>query len=179
MPAYRPRVSAELGVAWALGGRAGEAVPMVKQAAEEAEGRGQTSSYSQVLLLLAEVYLLADRVAEGAEVAARALAHFRQQRERGHVAHALWVLGDIAARQGPADTVRAEASYEEASGLADALGMRPLLARCTLSQARLLRRTDRLGRAGPAFQLACARFRDLGMSADLARAEAELAAAVT
>jgi class 3 adenylate cyclase/tetratricopeptide (TPR) repeat protein len=176
MPAYRPRVSAELGVAWALGERAIEAVPIVQQAAEEAEGRGQTSSYSQVLLLLAEVYLLADRIAEGAEVAARALAHFRRQGERGHVAHALWVLGDIAARQGPAGAVRAEESYEEARSLADELGMRPLRARCILSLARLLSRTGRPGRAGPAFQTACARFRDLGMSADLARAEAELAA---
>jgi class 3 adenylate cyclase/tetratricopeptide (TPR) repeat protein len=175
MPAYRPRVSAELGVAWALGGRAIDAVPMVQQAAEEAEGRGQTSSYSQVLLLLAEVYLLADRVGEGGEVAARALAHFRQQGERGHVAHALWVLGDLATRQGPAGAGRAEKYYEEASGLADELGMRPLRARCALSVARLLRLAGRVGRAGPAFQIACARFRDLGMSADLARAEAELA----
>ena len=129
-----------------------------------------------MLLLLAEVYLLADRVAEGAEVAARALAHFRQQGERGHVAHALRVLGDITARQGPADAVKAEEYYEEATGLADELGMRPLRARCTLSLARLLGRTGRPGRARPAFQLACAGFRDLGMSADLARAEAELAA---
>jgi class 3 adenylate cyclase/tetratricopeptide (TPR) repeat protein len=176
MPAYRPRVSAELGVAWALGGRAIDAVPMVQRAAEEAEGRGQTSSYSQVLLLLAEVYLLADRIAEGAEAAARALAHFRQQGERAHVAHVLWVLGNIAARQGAAGSVRAEEYYEEASGLADQLGMRPLRARCALSGARLLCLTGRVGPAGPAFQIACARFRDLGMSADLARAEAELAA---
>ena len=60
--------------------------------------------------------------------------------------------------------------------MADELGMRPLRARCTLSLARLLGRTGRPGRARPAFQLACAGFRDLGMSADLARAEAELAA---
>ncbi|HSB41348.1 MAG TPA: hypothetical protein VLK28_05925, partial [Methylomirabilota bacterium] len=175
MPAYRPRISAELGIAWALGGRASEAVPMVQQAAAEAEGR-KTSSYSQVLLLLAEVYLLADRIAEGAEAAARALAHFRRQRERGHVARALWVLGDIAARQGPADTARAEALYEEADRLATELGMRPLRARCTLSLAGLLGRTGRAGRAGAALQTACAGFRELGMSADLARAEAELAA---
>ena len=176
MPTYRPRLSSELGVAWALGGRAIEAVPMVQEAAEEAARRRQTASYSQVLLLLAEVYLLADRVAEGAEVVARALAHFRQQGERGHVAHALRVLGDITARQGPADAVKAEEYYEEATSLADELGMRPLRARCTLSLARLLGRTGRPGRARPAFQLACAGFRDLGMSADLARAEAELAA---
>ena len=178
MPAYRPRISGELGLAQAMGGQALQALPMVHRAAEEAEARRQTSSYSQVLLLLAEVYLLADRVAEGAEVAARALAHFRRQRERGHAAHALWVLGDLAARQGPAGAASAEGYYEEASGLADELGMRPLGARCALSFARLLGRTGRPDRAGSALQRACTSFRELGMSADLARAEA-LAAAVT
>jgi class 3 adenylate cyclase/tetratricopeptide (TPR) repeat protein len=176
MPVYRPRLSSELGIAWALGGRAIEAVPMVQQAAVEAAGRRQTSSYSQVLLLLAEVYLLADRVADGEEAAVRALAHFRQQGERGHVAHALGVLGDITARQGSVGAIRAEEYYEEAGRLAEELGMRPLGARCTLGLARLLSRTGRLAGARPAFELACASFRDLGMSADLARAEAELAA---
>jgi class 3 adenylate cyclase/tetratricopeptide (TPR) repeat protein len=178
MPVYRPRVSSELGVAWALGGRAIEAVPMVQQAAAEAAGRGQILSYSQVLLLLAQVCLLADRVAEGADVGARALAHFRRQGERGHAAHALWVLGDITARQRPADAARAEAYYEEAGALADELGMRPLRARCRWSVARLLGETGRADRARRELQAACAGFRELGMTADLARAEIELAALV-
>jgi tetratricopeptide (TPR) repeat protein len=176
MPTYRPRISSELGLAWALGGRTVEAVPMVERAAEEAEGRGQTSSYSQVLLLLAEVYLLADRVVEGSEAAIRALAHFRQQAERGHVAHALWVLGNITARQSSASAGRAEEYYGEAGRLADELGMRPLRARCALDLARLLCRSGRPAHARVVFQSACARLRELGMSADLALAEQELAA---
>ena len=176
MPVYRPRLSSALGLTWALGGRPIEAVPMVERAAEEAEGRGQTSSYSQVLLLLAEVYLLADRVDEGAEVATRALAHFRRQGERGHVAHTLRVLGSIAARQGPTGAGRAEEYYKEAGGLADELGMLPLGARCALGLARLLCRTGRPDEARPAFEIACTGFREIGMSADLAGAERELAA---
>ena len=176
MPVYRPRVSSELGVAWALGGRAVEALPMVQQAAEEAAGRGQTLSYSQVLLLLAQVYLLADRVAEAAEAATRALTHVRRQGERGHTAHALWVLGEITARQGRAHAARAEEYYEEAGALADELGMQPLRARCRWSLARLFGETGRPDRARPELQAACAGFRELGMTADLARAESELTA---
>ena len=56
--------------------------------------------------------------------------------------------------------------------------MRPLAARCALGLARLLYRTGRPAGARPAFQRACATFRDLGMSTDLARAEAELAALI-
>jgi class 3 adenylate cyclase/tetratricopeptide (TPR) repeat protein len=174
MPTYRPRISAELGLAWAQGGQAAKAVPMVQQAAEEAAARRQISSYSQVLLLLAEVYVLAERLAEGAEAATRALAHFRQRRERGHEAHALWALGDITARQYPTKVVDAETYYNEASAVAETLGMRPLLARCELGLGRLLCQTRQVDRARQAFQSAGARFRELGMSADLARVEAEL-----
>jgi class 3 adenylate cyclase/tetratricopeptide (TPR) repeat protein len=174
MPAYRPLISSELGLAWALAGRAVEAVPMVQQAVEESATRRQISSYSRVLLLLAEVYLLADRLPEGAEAAARALAHFRQQRERGHEAHALWVLGEIAAKQHPTNVADAETYYSDAIAVAETLGMRPLLARCDLGLARLLCRTGQVDRARQAFQSACARFRELGMSADLAQVEAEL-----
>jgi enoyl-CoA hydratase/carnithine racemase len=39
MLTYGPRVSAELGLAWAMAGRAAEAVPMVRGAAEDAAAR--------------------------------------------------------------------------------------------------------------------------------------------
>src|SRR5262249_59560741 len=54
MPTYRPRISAELGLARALDGHAVESIPMVQQAVEEAADRRQADSHSQALLLLAE-----------------------------------------------------------------------------------------------------------------------------
>src|SRR5262249_5055284 len=61
MPVYAPRVSAELAVALARGGRVDEAMPMVERAVEQAAVRKQAASHSQVLLLLAEVRLLSGR----------------------------------------------------------------------------------------------------------------------
>ncbi|HYB43034.1 MAG TPA: tetratricopeptide repeat protein, partial [Candidatus Methylomirabilis sp.] len=173
MLTYRPRISSELGLAWALDGRAGEAVPMVEQAVEEAAARRQTTSYWQVLLLLAEVYLLADRVPESAKAAADALGHFREQRARGYEARALRLLGDVGSREA-ADAGAARAYYEEAVDLAERLGMRPLLGRACLGLGRLLARTGETARARQALEIASARFRESGMTADLARVEGEL-----
>lgn len=98
---------------------------------------------------------------------------FRRQRERGHEARALWLLAEIAARKEPSPAADAETTYAEASALCETLGMKPLRARCALGLARLLVRTAQTDRARQAFQTAAAWFRELGMHADLARAEVE------
>jgi hypothetical protein len=54
--------------------------------------------------------------------------------------------------------------------------MRPLRARCDLGWARLLARAGQPDRSRAAFKAARVRLRDLGMSADLARAEEALRA---
>jgi class 3 adenylate cyclase/tetratricopeptide (TPR) repeat protein len=173
MPTYRPRIGAELALAWALGGRPAEAVPVVQQAADEAAARRQTASYSQVLGLLAEVYVLAGRLAEAAEAGRRALDVFRRQGERGHETRALWLLAEVAARGEPYEAAGAEATYADASALCETLGMRPLRARCEMGLARLLVRTAQPDRARQAFETAAAWFRELGMHAERARADAE------
>jgi class 3 adenylate cyclase/tetratricopeptide (TPR) repeat protein len=173
MPAYRPRISSELALAQALDGHAIAAVPMVQQATQEAATRRQAASYSQVLLLLAEVQLLAHHLPEAAEAAASALTHFRQQRARGQEARALRLLGDIAARTA-AGLATAERYYDDASALADKLDMHPLLARCQLGRAPLLAQTGRIEGARQALESACSSFRTLGMTADLERSEAAL-----
>ena len=106
--------------------------------------------------------------------------HLRQQGERGHVAHALWVLGDITARQGSVGAIRAEEYYEEAaSAPAEELGMRPLGgARCSSRPGAPCSTGRRASGARPAFEfLAFARAGAIsGASADPARPSAELAA---
>lgn len=173
MPVYLPRISAIMAVAWAHGGRAAEAVPIVERALEEATARRQVASYSYVLGYLAEVFLLAGRP-DAIHTALRALDVFRRQRERGHEARALWLLAEIRAQQGAA--AAAETTYAEASLLCERLGMRPLRARCALGLARLLKTTGRGDCARAAFEAARAGFRELRMTAELARTEAELGA---
>ncbi len=175
MPTYGPRVGAELGLAWATTGRAAEAVPMVRAAAEEAAARKQTNSLSQVLLLLGEVCLLAEHLDEAADAATRALDGFRRQREKGHEAWALRLLADIAARSAPIRTAAAEARYHEAMALAGTLGMQPLTARCEAGLASLLARSGQPERAAELLASARIRFAALGMRVDLMRAEAGLA----
>jgi class 3 adenylate cyclase/tetratricopeptide (TPR) repeat protein len=176
MLTYRPRISSELALAWALGGREKDAVPIVRQAAEQAAARRQTWSYSEVLRLQAEVYLLANQLADAKGAASQALDFFKRQRERGHEAYTLCLLGDIAARDAAATPAEAHARYDESSRLAEALGMRPLQARCLLGRGHLLLRIGQAADARQAFQSAAAVFRDLKMDAALARAEAGLAA---
>jgi class 3 adenylate cyclase/tetratricopeptide (TPR) repeat protein len=176
MPVYRPRISAELGMAWSLAGRVSEAEQLVTHALDEARRRGQVVSSTQVLLLLAAIYLRAEHPAEAAAAATSALGQARTQRARGHEAHALRLLGDIAAAGDHADLTRAEACYADSTALADKLGMRPLRARCDAGRARVLLREGRADRARGALESARALFRDLGMHAALAEAEAQLEA---
>jgi len=172
MPTYVPRVSAELGLAWALAGRAAEALPMVRAASEEAAARKQTNSLSQVLLLLGEVCLLAGRLDEAAAAGGRALDHFRHQQEKGHEAWALRLLAEIAAGQSGS----AEQPYLVATALATKLGMLPLIAGCEVGLAGLLRRIGQAERAVELLSSARMRFAELGMRADLARVETDLGA---
>jgi len=79
------------------------------------------------LNFVGEAYLLAGRAEEAAGITARALEHSMHRNEQGWHAWALWLQGRIAASQGrPA----ALDHYRKAHALADARGMRPLMARC-------------------------------------------------
>jgi class 3 adenylate cyclase/tetratricopeptide (TPR) repeat protein len=174
MPVYGPRISAELGWAWALSGRAAEALPLVKRAVDEMSARSRTTTYSTVLLLYGEVCYIAGRLDEAMESAASAMDLFRQQRERAHQAGVLRLLGDIAARQTPFDLLLAESHYREAAAMAGELGMQPLAARCDLRLGQLLRQTGRPQDAERAFSIAATRFREMGLTAECELAEAGL-----
>jgi tetratricopeptide (TPR) repeat protein len=174
MPAYVPRISAALGLAYALSGDAVKAVPMLERAAADAAGRKQSASYPQVVLLAGEVYLLGDRPGEAAAAATRALDLFRQQRERGHEASALRLLADIACQGAPADLKSADALYRQALALAEELGMRPLEARCQLGLGSLNRQRGDPVKARACLATATAAFREMAMEFWLSRVRAEM-----
>src|SRR5262249_21642262 len=82
-----------------------------------------------------EAYLQVQRRAEAAQCAQEALSLSREHTERGHEAHALRLLGDLALGD-PVDREECEAFYRQAIARAEELEMRPLLAQCYLGLGR-------------------------------------------
>jgi hypothetical protein len=114
--------------------------------------------------MLRKAYLLAGRVAEAAELARRALATARARREEGHVAYALRLVAEVAARGGGPGADEAESRFQEAGLLVDALAMRPLRAHCHLGLGRLYLQTSRPELAASEVAEAVRPYRDMGMT---------------
>ncbi len=129
--------------------------------------------HSLLVVRLGEAYLRAGRLDEADETARRALLMAREKGERGHEAYALHLLGEVVARRTPGDADAADAAFRQASALAEELSMRPLLAHCHVSRARLECRAGRTASARQLFDAATAAFRELEMPFWLERAEAE------
>jgi class 3 adenylate cyclase/tetratricopeptide (TPR) repeat protein len=169
-------MAAALGHVYARSGRLAEGIPLLEQGVEKSAAKRIMARHSLWAAWLAEAYLLADRVDEARAVASRALLLCRERRERGTEAHVLRIIADVAARSAADD---AETMYLEALTLADELGMRPLVARCRLGSGAWYRRARRSTEARASLTAAADLFRVMEMGAELARAEAELAALST
>jgi class 3 adenylate cyclase/tetratricopeptide (TPR) repeat protein len=163
----RPTI-AHLGSAYGLIGRVEAATAVLED--------GLVDHASNVFLalnvcVLAQAYLLGGRIVEAEQAATRALELSRKQEQRGNEARAMWVLGEIAARSAPAE---AEGSYRSALGLAEELGMRPLVAHCHLGLGKLYRRTGQREQAGEHLATATTMYREMDMGFWLEEAEAEM-----
>jgi tetratricopeptide (TPR) repeat protein len=108
-------------------------------------------------------------------LADRVLAHARAHQERGTQAYALRLLGDIAARREPPESEQARDYYRQALTLAEALGMRPLVAHCHHDLGTLYTQIGKSEQARIALSMAIALYRDMGMTFWLPQAEAILA----
>jgi tetratricopeptide (TPR) repeat protein len=124
---------------------------------------------------LGETQVLAGRLEESHVLAERALVLARAHQERGHEAYVLRLLGDIAAHGDPPDIDRAEAHYQQALTLADALGMRPLQAHCHLGLGKLYAAAGQREQARSALSTAVQMYRSMDMTFWLPQAEATLA----
>jgi tetratricopeptide (TPR) repeat protein len=173
LPLIFPAMASELGYALALAGRVAEALPLLEQAVERGDVIGYMLAQSQRVTWLGEAYLRAGRQDDAARQAERALDLARAHMERGNEAWALRLLGDIASQDSPLDATAVEGHYRAAMALADALGMRPLVAHCHLGLGKLHRRTGDRGKAEEHLTAAAAMYREMGMGFWLARAEAE------
>ena len=136
-------ISAALGYAYALAGRAGEGIRLLEGGVAQAEATRITARHSLWVAWLAEAYLLADRLDDAGRLADRALALSGEHHERANMAYALRIAGEVAARSGPRQGRDAGDLYRCGIALASELGMRPLVARCRAGLAAWYRRSGR------------------------------------
>jgi tetratricopeptide (TPR) repeat protein len=167
-----PVITAALGAAYALGGRADEGRPLVAGAAEEFRSHQNHVLPAFILLCAGTTYLSAGRIDEAASHTREALALTRRLGARGSEAHALCLAGDVASTGGAED---AESYYREALALAGELGMRPLVAHGHLGLGKLSRRTRQREQAQEHLATATMMYREMGMRFWLEQAEAEAA----
>jgi len=168
MPVVYRLSAAYLALAYALAGRATDALAALEQV-------GETTNLPITSLTCEEAYLRAGCVEEAHQLTQRELAKARQRNMRGQEARALWLLGEIAMHRDPPDTAPAEAHYQQALALAEALGMRPLQAHCHLGLGTLYATTGQREQAHVELSGAIALYHAMDMTFWLPQAEAALA----
>jgi tetratricopeptide (TPR) repeat protein len=175
LPFHFSLLAPALGAAYVLCGRVDEAVRLLERVVEQTTSSGRLSGQPPLLFTLGEAQLYAGRLEEARTLAARALEQARTHQERGHEAYALRLLGDIATHREPPQVEEADASYHQALALAEALGMRPLVAHCHRGLGTLDLKLGRTEQARAALSTAVALYRAMEMTFWLPQAEAALA----
>jgi class 3 adenylate cyclase/tetratricopeptide (TPR) repeat protein len=173
IPFFFPWVAAPLGYAYALSGRVADGISFLEQTVKHPVSMALLAfSHSIWAGWLAEAYLLADRMDGAIASAGRALEFARDHNERGHEAHALRLLGEIAWHRDRPKVEEARHHYLQAMTLAEELGMRPLVAHCHLGLGKLYRRTGDRAKAHEYLTTAATMYREMGMTFWLEKAEA-------
>jgi tetratricopeptide (TPR) repeat protein len=152
-----------------------EAMPLLKESLEQAAATSFMVGQALWVAHLSEGYLLAGRIEDVTDLALRALQLSRDRQERGHEAWVLRLLGEIAAHRAPLEVTQAEAHYQQALALAEALGMRPLLAHCHRGLGTLYAATGQRAQARTALSTAIAMYTSMDMTFWLPQTEAALA----
>jgi class 3 adenylate cyclase/tetratricopeptide (TPR) repeat protein len=124
IPMLFPLVAAPLGWTYAVAGRHDEGIELLQEAVARAEAMELGANQAQRLVWTADALHRAGRADAARRTAGQALERARRAGERGHEAHALRLLGDLAGAAGE----EAAEHYRAARGLAESLGMRPLAA---------------------------------------------------
>jgi tetratricopeptide (TPR) repeat protein len=171
-----PWMAAALGRAYALRGRAADAVPLLTQAMEWVDKRAMIVSQVVCGLPLSEAQMLAGHLDEAHALAEQVLVLASTRQERGNQTYALRLLGEIATRRDAPENDRAESYYRRAFAQATELRMRPLVAHCHLGLGKLYRRTGDREQASEHLTTATTMYREMDMRFWLEQAEAEMRA---
>jgi tetratricopeptide (TPR) repeat protein len=139
-------VAASLGRAYLAAGRIDEGRVLLEESATLGEHTGVAVDRARWLTYLGEGHLAVGRVGEAKRAADQALALARSNKERGHEAWALRLLGQVAVETGAAPD-EAVALFRQALTLAEDLGLPPLQARCHHALGMVLARKDRAAAA--------------------------------
>ncbi len=131
------------------------------------------ADHSVQVAFLAEAYLWVGRIDDARAVAGRALDLALAHKECGNHAYVLRLLGEIHSHRDRPDVGKAEDYYRQAMGLAEELGMRPLLAHCHLGLGKLYRRTGKRQEAREHLGTGLTMYREMDMRFWLEQVEAE------
>jgi tetratricopeptide (TPR) repeat protein len=172
MRLYWPWIAWPTGLAYAGSGRVADAVSLLTQAVEYSVAMHNWGGHALFVATLGEALLYAGQYDTAQAHAEQALALARRYKERGHEAWSLRLLGEIAARRDRPHEAEAVAAYHQAMALAEALGLRPLVAHCHLGLGTLYLALRQPAQARSHLSAAVALYRALDLPSWLARAEA-------
>ena len=159
----RPTCADNLAHAYVLAGRHDAAGALLHPGLPTPRSYGAARAVSR-----GECFLALGRAGDAADQARAAVELARRFGERAHEAKALCLLAAVHARQD--DGHEARRLYGEAMALGEALGMRPLVARCQLGFGRLLAAVGERSAGCAEIERATATFRELDMPYWLAQA---------
>jgi tetratricopeptide (TPR) repeat protein len=168
-------ILARLGYVYAHQGRLAEGCALLAEAIGTDACTGAQYGQANWLALLSEVCRLAGRGEEAWQRACQALDLARQHKERANEVLALYQLGTVQAHADPPAVEQAEVHYQQALALAEALGMRPLVAHCHRGLGTLYATTGQREQARAELSMAIALYRAMDMTFWLPQAEAALA----
>jgi class 3 adenylate cyclase/tetratricopeptide (TPR) repeat protein len=170
-----PAIVGGLGSVYTLQGRLAEGRALLEEAISESIRTGALGHRSFWVAWLSEVCRLAGRGDEAWQHAGQALDLARQLKERGNEALALYQLGVVQAHAASLDIAQAEASYQQALALAEALGMRPLVAHCHRGLGTLYATTGQREQARTELAMAIEMYQSMDMTFWLPQTKAVLA----
>jgi class 3 adenylate cyclase/tetratricopeptide (TPR) repeat protein len=144
IPLWAPDFTWALGAAYHATGRRAEGIALMEESVRAAAGRNvRWAWWPGGVGALGRAYLVEGRLAEAARIAQDRLAAAREVGERGVEGQLLRLLGEIESHPARLNVDAAEAHYRQALGLAEELGLRPLIAHCHLGLGKLYCRTQK------------------------------------
>ena len=169
---WLPWLTSALGYAYALSGRVTEALPLLERAVEQSVALQLLVFHAELQVFLSEGYALAGRLDNALDVARRAYDRTQATGERCAQAWTLRLLGDIHTQHAPPAVEPAHAYYHHALTLAEALGMRPLMAHCHLGLGQVYAQMAQREQAHAELSAAMTLYRTMQMPFWCSQAEA-------